>query len=121
MKLKAEDVLQINIVNWFRYNYPDYAFDLIHIANQRTCSVQEGRILKRMGVTRGVSDLFLSVPNDSYYGLWLELKTHQGVVSKEQKEFMDLKMKRGYLAMVVRSEEEAKEILENYLKTVQDY
>lgn len=118
MKLKPEDILQINVVNWFKFNYPEYADDLIHIANQRTCSVQEGRILKRMGVTRGVSDLFLSVPNNDYHGLWLELKTDKGVVSREQKEFINRKRMRGYCAMVAYSEEESQEILEIYIKNI---
>lgn len=118
MKLKQEDTIQINVVNWFRFNYPDYEKDLIHIANQRTCSVQEGKILKRMGVTRGVSDLFLSVPNCEFHGLWLELKCENGKLSAEQEEFLELKRKRGYDAQVAHSKEKAITILENYMKNI---
>ena len=58
MTLGKEQIDHINIVNWFNYQFPELSEDLHHFANERTCSVQQGRILKRMGVKRGVSDFF---------------------------------------------------------------
>lgn len=118
MKLKPEDILHINVVNWFNYKYPEFKDDLHHFANQRKCSQIEGRLLKRMGVKKGVSDLFLGVPTNDYHGLWVELKTKQGVLSKEQEEFLKRKNERGYLAVVTYGETEAQEAFSKYLSLI---
>ena len=61
----SETAIHINIVTWFGYNYPKYADDLIHIANERKTSWNQGKILKKMGVKRGVPDLFLAIPTEA--------------------------------------------------------
>lgn len=123
MSLKPEEIIQINVINWFNYQYPEFEKDLHHFANERYLDIKKnpklwatGRKLGRMGVTAGVSDLHLAIPTNSYPGLWLELKTEDGRLSKEQKEFLDQKSKRGYLALAVWGETAAKEVLKNYLK-----
>lgn len=116
--MQNEDAVQINVINWFKYNYPDFADDVIHIANQRTCSMQQGRLLKRLGVKKGASDLFFAIKNTEFAGLWLELKTKQGKLSKEQQEFLERKRMRGYCAMVAYGEDEAKEIIQTYLAKI---
>ena len=42
---------------------------VFHIANERRCSVQEGRNLKRKGVKAGVLDVFHMISNSEYNGL----------------------------------------------------
>ena len=69
MALQREQIQHINVVNWFTYQYPDLTEDFHHFANERRCSVQHGRILKRMGVKKGVSDFFLAIPCKGYHGL----------------------------------------------------
>jgi len=115
VKLKAEQIIQINFVNWFKFTYPDYAEDLIHVGNERKCSIIGGRMLKRMGVMRGVSDLFLGVASHDYHGLWIELKTPTGKLSTYQKAFIERKTMRGYKAKTAYSLEEAQEIVQDYL------
>jgi hypothetical protein len=121
MTLKPEQQLQINIVNWFNFQFPELEPDFHHFANERKCSWQEGRTLKRMGVKRGVADLFLAYPTDDYAGLWIELKVGRNQVSKEQREFGDRKMSRGYQFFIVRSLDEAKGILLHYLCDYLEY
>lgn len=58
MPLKPEQIEHINIVEWFNYQFPKLEPDFHHFANERKCSIQQGAILKRMGVKRGVSDFF---------------------------------------------------------------
>lgn len=116
MSLQPEQIEHINIVNWFNYQYPELSDDLHHFANERRCSIQQGRLLKRMGVKRGVADFFLAIPQSPYHGLWIELKVGKGKLSKEQKEFLSRKNERGYLATEVLGFEAAIETIRFYLK-----
>lgn len=115
MNLQPEQIEHINIVNWFNYNFPELADDLHHFANERRCSIQQGRTLKRMGVKRGVADFFLALPCGGYHGLWIELKVGKGKLSSEQIKFLDRKTTRGYLAVPVWGFDAAKEIINTYL------
>lgn len=125
MTLKPEQIDQINLVNWFHYNYPQYAEDFHHFANERKCSWQEGRLLKSMGVKRGVSDIFLAVPIKDKYGLWIELKVDKGrlkvdkgKLSSEQIAFMERKISRGYEAVAAWGFEAAKQVIIAYLSRI---
>ena len=115
MALKPEQVDHINIVNWFNYQFPELSDDLHHFANERACSIQQGRTLKRMGVKKGVPDFFLAVPIDGYAGFWLELKVGKNKVTPEQQAFLTRKMQRGYLCGVCWGYDAAKEIISTYL------
>lgn len=119
--MKDEDIAQINFMNWVSYNLPDIFEDTHHFANQRTCSIQEGRKLKRMGVKRGVSDIFVAIPKNGKSGLWVELKVGSGKVSKEQKEFLLRKTKNGYACHVAWGWQDAKDILLDYLDLPRTY
>jgi len=114
-RYKEEDFIQIALVNWFKTNYPDFAEDLAHVANQRKCHPLEGKKLQDMGIKKGFSDLEIAVPTIHYNGLYIEIKTKDGRLTKEQKEFIDRKNKRGYFATVARGLEEGKKVITNYL------
>jgi len=116
MSLRPEEVDHINTVNWFEYNFPEYADDFHHFANERKCTVMEGRKLKRMGVKKGVLDFHLAVPASGYHGLWIELKVEKGKLSKEQISFISRKNSRGYFAIAVWGFNAAKEVILTYLK-----
>lgn len=116
MTYRPEEIEHINLVIWFEHHYPELAPDLHHFANERRCSVLEGRKLKRMGVKRGVFDLFLAFPHLHYHGLWLELKVNKNTLSPEQKEFMTQKTKRGYFCAAAWGFEQGKEMFLHYLK-----
>lgn len=115
MSLQPEQIEHINVVNWFNYNFPHLEDDLHHFANERRCSVQTGRTLKRMGVKKGVADFFLAIPLGGYAGFWLELKVGKNKVTPEQQTFLDRKTKRGYLCAACWGFESAKELILNYL------
>lgn len=116
MKLNPEQIAHINIVNWFHEEFPELADDFHHFANERRCSIQQGRLLKRMGVKKGVADFFLAYPIDGYIGLWIELKVGNNKPTKEQMHFLARKSSRGYACMVSNGEEATKEFILNYLK-----
>jgi len=116
MALQAEQAEHINVVNWFAYQFPELADDFHHFANERKCSVQQGRTLKRMGVKKGVSDFFLAIPLDGYSGFWLELKVGKNKATPEQEAFMNRKTGRGYFCAACWGFEDAKELILTYLR-----
>lgn len=115
MRLTPEQIVHINIVSWFHHDFPDMAQDLHHFANERRCSMQQGRLLKKMGVKKGVSDFFLAIPMNGKSGLWIELKVGKGKLSQEQIYFLERKTARGYMAVSVWGEEAAKLVILSYL------
>lgn len=116
MPLQPEQAEHINVVNWFNYQYPELSDDLHHFANERKCSIQQGRLLKRMGVKKGVADFFLAIPLDGYAGFWLELKVGKNKVSPEQEAFLRRKTERGYQCASCWGFEAAKELITTYLR-----
>jgi VRR-NUC domain len=115
MSLTPEQIDHINIVNWFHYEFPELADDLHHFANERKCSINEGRKLKRMGVKKGVLDFFLAIPLNGKAGLWVELKVGKGRLTPEQIQFIERKISRGYEAIAVWGEDAAKAVILTYL------
>lgn len=116
MSLGLEQIDHINLVNWFNYTFPELEDDFHHFANERTCTPQQGRTLKRMGVKRGVYDFFLALPLEGYSGFWLELKVGKNTLSPEQKAFGHRKTARGYIAVSAWGFEAAKQLILSYLK-----
>jgi len=113
--LRPEEIDHINTVNWFEHNFPHLADDFHHFANERKCTVMEGRKLKRMGVKKGVLDFHLALPCGGYHGLWVELKVGKGKLLPEQVEFISRKNERGYLAVAVWGFDAAKKVIKTYL------
>ncbi len=120
MSLHPEQVDHINLVNWFHHSYPELADDFHHIANERKCSLMQGRLLKRMGVKAGVLDFHLAIPSKIYHGLWLELKVGKGKLSKDQISFIERKNARGYFATMANGFEHSKQIINSYLEYIKD-
>lgn len=84
--------------------------------------------LKAEGVKPGVPDSFLPVARLGAYGLYIEMKKPalrpvrggKGGVSDEQRDFMDLVTKQGYLCWVCYTWREAVEAICSYLGVVHD-
>lgn len=92
---------------------------LMHIPNGGNVGARNGANLKAMGVRAGVPDYFLAHPSNGYNGLWIEMKSETGRVSPEQKIAIEVLGKQGYLAVVVRSTDEARATIEKYLTVVE--
>lgn len=86
------------------------------IANQRKCSPAYGQKLKKMGVKAGVSDIFIARSMHGFHGCYLELKTKNGKLSPEQKEFLTAMNKEGYLTLVSHSLDDAIRCVDVYLR-----
>ena len=85
--MKPEQLIQCQLFDWIR-SRPDIAPFAFHIANERKASPVEGRLLKRMGVRSGASDVFIGIPKGQWNGLFLELKAGNGVPTENQERFM---------------------------------
>ena len=115
----AENQHQMAVIKWsqhpaIRHQWPELAL-LFHIPNERHCTPQQGRMLKLMGVKRGVPDLFLPTPRGRYHGLWIEMKTETGVPTADQKWWGEHLSKQGYMWRVCQGWEAAVSVLVWYL------
>lgn len=99
---------------WFRLQYPRYALLLVANANGGKRSPIEAAIMKGEGVTAGVADLTLYLPNSVHHGLCIEMKTAKGKQSEHQKRWQRLVQGAGYRYEVCRS-------LEDFQTTIRDY
>ena len=95
--------------------YPQLRF-LAHIPNGGFRDKREAASLKAQGVKRGFPDLFLTWPNKTFHGLFIEMKAKNGVVSQEQDAWITHLNSVGYLAIVCYSWEEARDVILEYLK-----
>ena len=87
-KCKSEFEEQVAVVDWANKLsglFPVLSC-LFHIPNGGWRSKSTASRLKRAGVKSGMPDLCLPVAIGKYIGLWLELKTVTGKVSKVQTE-----------------------------------
>ena len=73
--------------------------------------------IKRQGYKTGFPDLMVFAKNKTHSMLFLEFKREKkGVVSKDQKNWIDWLNNNGYYARVVKGNIEAIEVLESYLR-----
>ena len=71
--------------------------------------------MKAEGVKPGVPDIFLPVPRQQYHGLFVEMKTQKGAISKEQHRWIRPLLCKGYQVKVCRGWQAAAEVIEQYL------
>lgn len=118
---KPEQVDHINTINWFKHHFPELEDDFHHFANERAIEKRggseyyHGKLLKRMGVKKGVPDFFLAFPQNGKHGLWIELKVGANKPSKEQTAFLERKRQRGYECACVWGTQAAREVIIMYL------
>lgn len=105
------------LVKWMKsYPSPLLWDATIHIPNEGKRHVITGSELKAMGMKKGVSDFFISLPSKGYHGLWIELKRKEGYkISPEQRAFIENRKRSGYAAYIAYGWEHAKDIIEDYL------
>lgn len=76
----------------------------------------EAAHLKRQGVKPGVPDICLAYPAGVYHGLYIEMKVGDNKPSEKQREWITNLRAAGYMAVVCYGFEQAKEMIEKYLK-----
>lgn len=77
-------------------------------------SKAEAGRLKAEGVMKGVSDIFCAMPQGSFHGLYIEMKSPEGRVSDEQDAWLSESRALGYAGAVCRSADEAFDLWRTY-------
>lgn len=109
-----ESKIQQGCVRWFRLQYPRYAGLLYAVPNGGARNAVTGANMKAEGVLPGVADLFLSVPNRFYHGLYIEMKQPKGRQQESQRRFQQAVESQGYKYSLCYS-------LDDFMGVVNDY
>lgn len=113
-KVITEYEMQKEFVKWIRVNHPTVLF--CATVGGKTCHLIENVKARATGYNKGIPDIIVYEPRNGYHGLAMELKTRNGVLSPEQKEWIDALNKRKYRACVPRSVDECKEEFTKYFE-----
>ena len=114
-KRHTESNEQIAAMDWLRLQHPDVAEHTMHIGNERKASYYAGYIMKRMGVLKGASDLFIAWPNAEYHGLFIEVKSLTGKPTDAQLAFVKRMVAKGYYACFCYGADEVIQVMSWYL------
>ena len=106
-----ESHIQIQMVNWFRLQYPSYIIAAIPNGGRR--NAVEAKIMKGEGVLAGFSDLIVVAFNSI---LFVEVKTEKGKQSALQKKFQSDIERLGFQYSVCRSLQDFQLTIERWLK-----
>lgn len=112
--MKPEEILQIAIADYLRLQYPNVLW--WHTANERQTSPQRGAKLKRMGVKAGVPDILIFEFIGLIHGLAIELKIKPNKPTKNQLQVLEDLKYRDWKTAVCYNFDEAKKIIDEYLK-----
>lgn len=110
-----EHTLQVKVVQYVRTFYPEVL--ILSIPNGSGTTAKNRLALYAEGLLPGVPDLFIPEARKGFHGLWIEMKTNEGVESKAQKIIRKNLELNGYLCYVARCEQTAINIIESYLST----
>lgn len=111
MKIQAECVK----IAW--NEFPETRNLLFHIENESGgVDAATGARRKAEGIVRGVSDLILMLPRKGFHALCIEMKTATGYQSSYQKNWAELVCAQGYRYEVIRSTEDFRALLSEYLE-----
>lgn len=119
---------QVRLFQWAAYNedlVPELA--LLHampLGGQRPISV--AKKMKAEGAKKGMPDIFLPVPMHygeftTIPGLYIELKTEKGRVSKYQQWWIEQLRLQGFKVEVCRGWEAARDMICDYLQLEPDH
>jgi hypothetical protein len=112
LKVGEETIIQIKICEDLRkHQIPFY-----HFVNEGKRTPQNASLLKKMGMTAGISDLFMPRGNQTFKGLWLEIKTDKGRPSPAQLKFQAQMICEGYAANISYGYDESLYIIKNFYK-----
>lgn len=116
---REEQQHQISLIEWASWvklgsrrlsNY------LHHSPNGGGRSKAEAGILKAMGVMAGFPDLALTIAVPPFHGLYIEMKSVNGVLSDDQVKTHLMLCEEGYRVDVCFTIDEAKRSIERYLE-----
>lgn len=125
----SEFIEQSHLFTWLNLQHPDL-LACSQVAGANLSKAGAGRA-KAGGYKKGFPDVSILKPSGKYHGLFIEMKkankkivskktgkliqASKGVVSPEQKDWINKLNDQGYLAVVCYGFDEAKEVIERYL------
>jgi hypothetical protein len=109
-----EHTMQVKVVQYVRTFFPEVL--ILSVPNGAGTSAKNRLALYAEGLLPGVPDLFIPEARKGFHGLWIEMKTQEGVESVAQKRIRNHLEDNNYLCYVARSEITAINIIEAYLK-----
>lgn len=89
---------------------------MYHIPNEGKRSRIAGARLKAQGLKSGVPDVCLPTAHGGYIGLYIEMKVKPNKPTENQKQWLRKLREQGHLTAVCYSWEEAKQLIERYIK-----
>lgn len=113
-----EGRVQAECVAHFHNTYPEYRGLYFCVPNENSrgdSNASTGAIRRSVGVTKGVSDTILLIARGKWNGLCVEFKTDIGRQSDAQRLWQSKVEAQGYRYEVVRSLEEFKRLINEYL------
>lgn len=113
---KYEHKLQCSCVKWFKMQYKKYKLNLFAVPNGAKRDVISANYYTSEGLTAGVADLFLSVPNNEYHGLFIEMKSNNGRQTESQKDFQTVVEAQNYRYELINSFADFMLLIEEYLE-----
>ena len=112
-RAQVEHTEQVRLVQRVRAFYPDVIIAAIPNGGARTA--QERLRLYGEGVLAGMPDLCVLRPSSGFCGLFVEMKTQDGVVAAAQKDIARRLNAAGYLCLIARSCDDWFALIEVYL------
>ena len=114
----TEHTEQSKLIKWASYQQKDNPAlgCLFAIPNAGKRSITCSNYYLAEGLKAGVPDLFLAVMRGGYGGLFIEMKRPGILPSEKQKKWHEKLKRQGYFVVVCHGFEEAKGIIERYLK-----
>ena len=110
-----ESLIQMAVIRWYRLQYPHLEGLLVGYPAGIHLGMTARVRAKAMGLKAGMPDLMLFVPRKESHGLFLELKTQTGKLSKVQKEYHETLRSQLYTIVTCHSFEEAIDEIRRYL------
>jgi hypothetical protein len=105
---QTEGRIQSDCFQWFNNSFPALRGLMYHVPNGGKRHIKEAMDFKAMGVVAGVPDLEFHFWRRTFF---LECKTPQGVLSKEQVKIHQILDQHGFRVFVFRSLEEFQTII----------
>ncbi len=118
MVQQKEENEQTFLFRWAAFaegQYPELSL-MYHIPNEGKRSKATGGRLKAQGLKSGVPDVCLPTAHGGYIGLYIEMKVKPNRPTENQKKWLRSLRDVGHLTAVAYDWEEAKNLIEDYLK-----
>ena len=110
-----EHSIQAQLVARLRWFHPELNDLVMAIPNGAPVTARQRMYLSAEGMLAGAPDLFIAKPVKPYHGLFLELKTSDGVLSEAQKRVQRSLNDVGYRVITAYGFEEAYDAVTRYL------